>query len=160
MRFLAIDLGDKRTGLAVGDDVMGLVTPAEVLSVPISADAGNSLRAAVVRAIEAHLGPRDAVVVGLPLNMDGTEGPRAKLARSFGEEIARASGRAVHFQDERLTSAEADWSLAGSDLTHKQRKGVRDALAAAAILRDFLAQRQSDQQDGNPGPADPEPASE
>lgn len=160
MRFLAIDLGDKRTGLATGDDVMGLVSPIEVLAVSIGADGGNALRNAVLRAIEEQLGARDGVVVGLPLNMDGTEGPRAKLAREFGEEIARGSGREVFYQDERLTSVEADWSLVGSELTRKQRKGVRDALAAAAILRDFLAERMRRHDAGGRGAEGPERASE
>lgn len=160
MRFLAIDLGDKRTGLATGDDVMGLVSPIEVLAVSIGADGGNALRRAVLRAIEEQLGARDGVVVGLPLNMDGTEGPRATLARAFGETIGSGSGRAVFYQDERLTSVEADWSLIGSDLTRKQRKGVRDALAAAAILRDFLAERMRQRDAGDRGAAGPEPASE
>jgi len=69
MRYLAIDLGAKRTGLAAGDDVVGLVQPVEVVQVP----RGPALLDALARAVDRH-GP-DALVVGLPLNMDGS-GPR------------------------------------------------------------------------------------
>jgi len=81
------------------------------------------------------------LVIGLPLNMDGTEGPRAKLVRSFAVLLETRTARVVHMQDERLTSANADWNMAGSGLTHKQKKSRRDALAAAEILKDFLASR-------------------
>ena len=78
------------------------------------------------------------LVLGLPMNMDGTEGKAATKARAFGAALTQRTGRAVHFQDERLTSADADWSMARSGMTHKEKKQRRDALAAAAILRDFL----------------------
>lgn len=139
MRYIAIDLGEKRTGVAVGESISGLVTPAGVLEVP-SAAAGDGLLSAVLAAIDEHFGTSAGeVVVGLPLNMDDSEGPASKRARAFAAQIAARTGRAVHVQDERLTSADADWAMARSGLTHKQKKQRRDALAAAAILRDFLA---------------------
>lgn len=147
MRYLAIDLGDKRTGLAVGDSVTRLVSPCEVVETPIANAGGAELLTALRRAAVEHLGEavpnRNAgeLVVGLPINMDGTEGQRAKLVRAFAARIAETTGRAVHFQDERLSSADADWSMARSGMTHKQKKQRRDALAAAAILRDFLESR-------------------
>jgi len=58
--------------------------------------------------------------------------------RSFADRLGRRTGRAVRVQDERLTSVEADWRMSGSGMTHKQKKMKRDALAAAAILRDYL----------------------
>ena len=134
MRYLAIDLGDKRTGLAVGDDVTGLVTPAEQIAKP--AAPGDELLAGIDAAID-EFGP-GALVLGLPLNMDDTEGPRAALVRAFGERLAERTGLPVHYQDERLTSAEANWSMAQSGLTRGQKKNRRDSIAAAAILRDFL----------------------
>ena len=73
--------------------------------------------------------------------MDDTEGAPAKAARTVGAALGEAVGLPVHFQDERLTSADADWSMAQSGMTHKEKKALRDALAAAAILRDFLATR-------------------
>ena len=133
MRYLAIDLGERRTGLAAGDDETGLVTPLGVLEVP----AGPALLEALGAAIAEH--DPDALVVGLPLNMDGTEGPAAKNARALGAALQARSGRPVHYQDERLTSFDAEGQLAGSGRTHRQKKKIRDALAAARILEDYLA---------------------
>jgi putative pre-16S rRNA nuclease len=135
VRYLSIDLGDKRTGIAVGDAASGIVTPGEVLVVPIKPTSDRLLDA--VQSCIDEFGP-DALVLGLPLHMDGSEGERTRIVRRFGEALAGRSGLRVHYQDERLTSADAEWTLAGSGKTHKQKKAVRDALAAAVILRDFL----------------------
>ncbi|MBM4098615.1 MAG: Holliday junction resolvase RuvX [Planctomycetes bacterium] len=133
MRYLAIDLGDRRTGLAAGDDVVRLVQPVEVLQVP----RGPALLDALARAVDRH-GP-DALVVGLPLNMDGTEGGSARSVREFGALIAERTRLPVHYQDERLTSFEADERMARSGRTHREKRELRDALAACAILEGFLA---------------------
>lgn len=135
MRYLAIDLGDQRTGLAVGDDETRLVSPAGVVQIPRHRE--RELLLALTDAARAH--EAQAFVIGLPLNMDSSIGPRAALARAFAGKLAEASSLQVYEQDERLTSAEADWQMSGSGLTHKQKKARRDALASAAILRDFLA---------------------
>lgn len=153
MRYVAIDLGDKRTGVATGDAITGLCLPAGVIEVPMSHDDGRALLDAIAGAVRDHLGtiaapgwgragPGGEIVLGLPLNMDGSEGPRAKLIRQWQVRIAQATGRVVHVQDERLTSAAADWEMAQSGRTHGQKKQARDALAAATILRDFIAARQ------------------
>lgn len=134
MRYLAIDLGDKRTGLAVGDDVSGLVSPAGVVEKPRVP--GEELLAGIEAAVQEY-GPA-ALVVGLPLNMDGTEGARSQIVRGFAQRLAQHTGLETRFQDERLTSADADWSMARSGLTRGQKKSRRDALAAAAILRDYF----------------------
>ena len=154
MRFLAIDLGDKRTGLAVGDDESGLASPVDLIEVPIDRRGGGDLLGAIARAVEEHLGPRDELVMGLPLNMDGTSGSRARLVEAFAARLRERSGRAVHLFDERLTSAGADWAMSGSGLTHAQKKARRDAIAAAELLKDFLSSRRgpvrADEKDGNP----------
>jgi putative Holliday junction resolvase len=141
VRYLAIDLGDKRTGLAMGDAITCVVTPVGVLEVPINADQGKSLLHAVVKAIN-ETGPR-GLVIGLPLNMDDTEGRRAKLVRawtiSLQAHLPAFPKLSIHFQDERLTSADADWQMARTGLTRGEKKAKRDALAAATLLRDFLA---------------------
>lgn len=137
MRYLCVDLGDKRTGLAVGDTITGLVSPAGLVEVPISRRDGADLIAAIAGHIKTH-GP-SGLVVGLPMNMDGTEGPRARMVRLFGQRLGETTGLPVRYQDERLTSAQADWTMARTGLTRGQKKSRRDALAAAAILRDFLA---------------------
>lgn len=139
MRYLAIDLGEKRTGLALGDRETGLVSALEVIECAIDADAGRLLVERLARAIENHLGDSaGTLVVGLPLNMDGSEGPQAKKVRGFGEMLAAKTSRAIVYHDERLTSVEADWSMARSGMTRGQKKQKRDALAAAAILRDYF----------------------
>ena len=137
MRYLAVDLGAKRTGLAAGDDVTRLVQPVEVLQVP----RGPALMDALAKAVDRH-GP-DAIVVGMPLNMDGSEGAAAKDVRAFAADLAARTRLPVHLQDERLTSFEADARMAQSGRTHKQKKELRDALAAAAILEDWLDARKS-----------------
>jgi putative Holliday junction resolvase len=132
MRYLAIDLGDRRTGLAAGDDTTGLVSPAAVIEIR----RGEALIDAVLAQIHEH--EPDAIVIGLPLNMDGTEGDRAKIVRAFGEALAQRCTQPIHYQDERLTSFAADERMARTGRTHRQKKELRDALAAAEILRDFL----------------------
>lgn len=132
MRFLAIDLGDKRTGLAIGDDETKIASPLTVIEIV----RGDALIDAIGESIKDHA--PDAIVLGLPLNMDGTEGPQAKLVREFGEQLHKCCGLEVHYHDERLTSFAADQQMARTGRTHKQKKRLRDALAAAEILRDFL----------------------
>lgn len=138
MRYLAIDLGDKRTGLAVGDDVTGMVSPAGVIEQPIGPD-GAAVRAAILRAVSDH--DPGEIVIGLPLNMDGTEGARAKTVRTFGETLREAIDLPVQYHDERLSSVAADARMARSGRTHKQKKRLRDALAAATILEDYIRTR-------------------
>jgi putative Holliday junction resolvase len=129
MRYLAIDLGEKRTGLAVGDDGTGIASPAGVIN---TAGADERIRQ-IGLAIEEH-GP-DALVLGAPFNMDGSDSPGVTRAKAFAAEMTQRFGLPVHLFDERLTSVEADEQMAQSGLTHGQKKARRDALAAAAILR-------------------------
>ncbi|HRP62617.1 MAG TPA: Holliday junction resolvase RuvX [Phycisphaerales bacterium] len=135
MRYLAIDLGDKRTGFAVGDDFTRMAAPVGMVELPV----GPRLIEAIAQVIRDH--EPGAIVLGLPLNMDGTEGDAAKRVRMFGEQVAAATGLPIHVQDERLTSYAADQRMAQTGRTHKQKKQLRDALAAAEILRDFLDAR-------------------
>lgn len=137
MRYLAVDLGDRRTGLAVGDDETGVVTAHAVIEAPRTPP--GRLHAAIEKAID-DLGP-GAIVVGLPLNMDGTEGARSKTVRAFADELGARVSLPIHLADERLSSAEADWTMAQTGLTRDQKKSRRDALAAAVILRTFFESR-------------------
>lgn len=132
VRYLSIDLGGKRTGLAVGDDSTGIVTPLEVVTT-----AKPEPRLREIQRVIDQQGP-DAMVIGLPLNMDGSEGPAAAAARAFGDTLRDRTGIDVRFHDERLTSHAADQAMARTGLTHGGKKARRDALAAAVILRDFL----------------------
>ncbi len=136
MRYLAIDLGDKRTGLAMGTDV---TRQAEPIAVVEAKDDTQRLRA-IAEAIEDY-GP-GALVLGLPLNMDGTEGPRRKLAQAFAAKLQEQFHLPVHLMDERLSSEAANAEMAQTGLTRQQKKQRRDAVAAAMILRDFFLQAQ------------------
>jgi putative Holliday junction resolvase len=131
-RFLAVDVGGQRTGLAVGDTLTRLAMPVGVLHVP----KGPTLMDALVKAVREQA--PDAIVVGLPLNMDGSEGGSAREARAFALELQSRTGLHVHLQDERLTTFDADQRMARSGRTHGEKKALRDALAAAALLEDFL----------------------
>ncbi len=132
MRYLCFDLGDKRTGIAAGDDLLKIAGPLDA----IIASGPQDLIAQLLRIIQRE-GVTE-IVVGLPLNMDDTEGPQAIKVRKLGHEIAMRSKCVIHFHDERLSSFAADEKMARTGLTHGQKKARRDALAATAILQDFL----------------------
>jgi putative pre-16S rRNA nuclease len=141
MRYLAIDLGDKRTGLALGDDETRLAAPVGCVEVSIKHANGQALLDALADAIDEQIGDGNPgeLVMGLPLHMDGNEGQRTRIVRAFAARLEAATGRVIHLHDERLTSIDADWAMAESGFTHGQKKARRDALAAAAILRSFLS---------------------
>ncbi|MEM1186329.1 MAG: Holliday junction resolvase RuvX [Planctomycetota bacterium] len=138
-RFIGVDLGDKRTGLALGDSVTRLASPASLVETPIDERDGDALLDALDDAIGELVDRGDAtLVIGLPLNMDGTEGARAKLTRAFAQRLSDRTGRPIEMHDERRTSLQADERLARTGLTHKQKKLRRDAIAASAMLQAFL----------------------
>lgn len=135
MRLLAIDLGGKRTGLAVGDTITRVVSPLRVIEAgPARLD---TLVDALAQAVRDH--SVQALVLGLPLNMDDSEGPPARDARRMAQVLGERLALPVHLQDERLSSDDADRALARSGFTRAQKKARRDALAAATILREYLA---------------------
>jgi putative Holliday junction resolvase len=134
-RYLAIDPGDKRIGLAVGDDETRIVSPVGAID---SSNSDERIRQ-IGKAIESH--SPGALVVGLPLNMDGTEGSSARKARALATELSQEFRLPVHLVDERLTTHVADDQLSATDLSRKAKRARRDALAAATILRDFLESR-------------------
>jgi putative holliday junction resolvase len=136
MRTLAIDLGTRRTGLALSDAGGKLATPYDVLQVP-------PLQALelILKVIKAE--DVERIVVGLPLNMDGTRGPAAEQAIEFGRQIAARAARKVIYVDERLSSFQAEQDVTarrrgGEKITRKGKKQRLDALAAAQFLQDFL----------------------
>jgi putative Holliday junction resolvase len=130
--WLGIDHGHKRIGLAIGSETDGLALPVTVIQAePVEQTIAD---------ICALAGEYNAagLVVGLPLNMDGTIGPQAISAKHFAAELAQACELDVRLWDERLSSFQADADLAGH-LTRKKRRARQDAIAAAGFLRDFLA---------------------
>ena len=137
MRYLAIDYGLKRLGLAICDAQETIFSPLCQLE-SRSGQRDRLLKEIGKIAKEYEAG---AIVVGLPLNMDGSEGEQARLCRQFAEQVGQALSLPVHLQDERLSSAAADEMLAESGLTSGKRKSRRDMLAACDILRDFLDRR-------------------
>ncbi|MFN0131693.1 MAG: Holliday junction resolvase RuvX [Phycisphaerales bacterium] len=140
MRYLGIDLGDRRTGLALGDRDTRIISPLPPIQVPWAARDGADLLDAIARAADDVLGSAPAtIVVGLPLNMDGTDGPRARMTRAFAQRMAIRLARPLTLHDERLTSSDAEWRLAGSGFTRNQKRQRRDGLAAAAMLSDYFA---------------------
>jgi len=137
MRILAIDLGDQRTGLALADRVTNIASPAGLVEVPIDHDGGNRL----IEALGKHIPPLPTeieVVMGMPLNMDDTVGPRAVLVKEFAIRLSSHIKRPIVLVDERRTSVAADARMSQTGLTHKQKKKRRDAIAAAAIAEAFL----------------------
>lgn len=133
MRFLAIDYGTKRTGLAICDADETIASPYDVLH-------GSQN---LVRRVEEIVGAEgvEGIVVGLPLNMDGSAGPQARQAMAFTEQLRRQLQIPVHLQDERLSSFGAEQKLAQTGLSKAKQRQRLDALAAADILQTFLDQR-------------------
>ena len=137
MRILAIDLGDQRTGLARADRVTNIASPAGLVEVPIDHDDGQRLLDSLASEIAQEPNDTD-IIIGLPLNMDDTVGPRAKLVMDFAQRLANHAGRPIILVDERRTSVAADARMSQTGLTHKQKKRRRDAIAAAAIAELYL----------------------
>lgn len=135
MRYLAIDHGQKRTGLAISDASETLVSPYAVIE---TANQQELVRRILKVINEEQI---DAVVIGLPLNMDDSEGARAIKVREFGLTLEAQTNCPILLHDERLSSFEADYLSADLDLTRKKKKKRLDAIAAAAILRSFIEQK-------------------
>jgi putative holliday junction resolvase len=133
MRVLAIDLGSKRIGIAVSDGLGITVRPVETIKRSGMARDLARLKF-LVQDLEA-----EAVVVGLPLRMDGTVGAAALDAMGFVEKLRSQIVVEVFTQDERLTSYEADQIMAERGLSREVRRTRSDEVAATIILHDFLA---------------------
>lgn len=131
-RILAIDYGRARHGLAVSD---GLGLAGHPLPALQRASSPRDL-ATLRRVIQEHDVRR--LVLGLPLNMDGSEGPMAAEARAFAQELERGLGLPVLLEDERLSTDEAETLLREGGLRPSERKALRDSVAAAVILRGVL----------------------
>lgn len=134
MRYLALDIGDKRTGLAAGCDASPIVTPVGAMHFPRASEDW-------LAQLQVHLQPHqpDVILVGWPLNVDGSAGPAAHARQQDARLIARHTGLPVYLVDERHSSEHADAAMAQTGLTHKQKKQRRDALAACAILAHYQA---------------------
>ncbi len=134
-KFLGIDHGTKRVGVAVGDDEFRLAAP--VTTVDVTGSADSVIHAIAELANDYQI---DVIVIGLPLNMDGSEGPQAKLTREFGASLSARLDLPVEYFDERLTSIGADELLAPAELTRKKKRKRIDRVAAQLILQGYLDQ--------------------
>jgi putative Holliday junction resolvase len=131
---LAVDYGTKRIGLAA-TDALGLVLP-----LPLLESEGDEASAARVAELARDRGVA-RVLVGMPINMDGTRGPAAQRVEKFCVAIERSlPGVPVIRRDERLTSHEAESVLAAGGVHWRDRKGKVDTIAAQLILRDYLSE--------------------
>lgn len=131
MRYLAIDYGLKRIGLAICD-------PSEIISSPLTViKNSDKLIDEIAKIIDSE--SVEALVIGLPLNMDGSVGPQAEITQKFAQQLEKAVDIPIHFQDERLSTFEAEQKLNAADI--KKTKAPIDAIAAAQFLEDFLQQK-------------------
>lgn len=132
---MGLDVGSKTIGVAVSDE-LGLTAQAlkTVQRTNLKADLAE-----LTALISDH--QVDRVIVGLPLNMDGSEGPRAAESRRLGEALEKAGAVPVEYWDERLTTVAAERVLLEADLSRKRRKQVVDQVAAALILQGWLDAR-------------------
>ncbi len=129
---MGLDVGTKTVGVAVADELGFTAQPITVVRRSnLKADLAELIRLAADRSV-------DRFVVGLPLNMDGSEGPRAVATRKFGDALAKASNLLIIYQDERLTTVAAERSLLEADVSRQKRREVIDQVAASLILQGWL----------------------
>ena len=131
MRILGLDFGSKTVGVAVSD---GLLLTAQGVET-IERKDENKLRKTCAR-IEEH--EITEIVLGLPKNMNNTEGERVEKTKAFGEMLERRTGLPVHYWDERLTTVAAEQILMESGVRRENRKAVIDKVAAGLILQGYL----------------------
>ena len=134
-RIMGIDYGDARTGIAVSDLLCSIVGTTAVIH---SRNMEKTIAQICTMVKESDVGE---IVVGLPKNMDGTEGARAELCRNFAQQLQEATGLPVHLWDERRTTVEAHNILSQHNYHGKKRKDTVDAVAASLILEGYLAFR-------------------
>lgn len=134
-RIMGIDYGDARTGVAISDLLCSIVGSTTVIH---SRNPQKTVEQICRMAAEQDVGE---IVVGLPKNMDGTEGVRAQLCREFARMVEEAAGLPVSLWDERRTTVEAHNILSAHNFHGQKRKNTVDAVAAALILEGYLGFR-------------------
>ena len=134
-RIMGIDYGDARTGVAVSDLLCSIIGTTAVIH---SRNTEKTIAQICAMVKELDIGE---IVVGLPKNMDGTEGARAELCRNFAQQLQEATGLPVRLWDERRTTVEANNILSQHNYHGKKRKDTVDAVAASLILEGYLAFR-------------------
>ena len=137
MRFLGLDVGDRRIGIALSDETG---TVAQGRGVYTRQGEKEDLSHFVELCRRERV---EKIVVGLPLNMDGSEGEQAAKVRAFAEALSERAGLPVEYLDERLTTVEADRVLSQAGFREGKKRKVRDELAAVLILQAWLDSRRS-----------------
>ncbi|MFQ5805702.1 MAG: Holliday junction resolvase RuvX [Phycisphaerae bacterium] len=137
-RWLGIDYGERRIGLALGDPAERIASPAATLDG--TGTASGNARRVLQWAAENDVA---AAVVGLPINMDGSLGPQAKRSQEFAQQLRNLGNLPVELWDERLSSFQADQFMRAAILSRSKRRKRRDALAAQVILQSFLDARRA-----------------
>lgn len=131
-RLLGVDYGERRTGVAISDETRTIAFPRETLECPRPEQAA----AAVARIAEAE--KVAGIVVGWPLNMNGSEGPRTERTRLFMEEVSKRTSIPLERCDERLSTRIAEDALIEAGTRREKRRQVVDKLAAQVILQGYL----------------------
>lgn len=140
MIIMSIDYGDARTGLALCDRTELLASPAGLIDRP------GFKKVAAAAAAKAEEACAELIVVGDPVNMDGSAGPRSEKCRDFAREVENVSGIKTVMWDERLTTADAHGILSECGLKEKKHKKHVDELAAVLILESFLERRKAEKE--------------
>lgn len=131
-RLLGLDVGTKTIGMALSDVTRSIATPYETIRrTKFTEDVKL-----IIRATDAN--KVGAIVIGLPINLDGSEGPRAQSTRAFARNLASRVDRPLAFWDERLSTAAVERHLIEADASRKRRAEVIDRMAAAYILQGAL----------------------
>jgi len=135
MKIMGVDYGDARTGIAISDLLCSIVGSTQVIH---SRNMDKTIQQICDLVIKNGV---EEIVVGLPKNMDGTEGVRADLCRVFAGKLGEATGKPIKLWDERRTTVEAHNILSAHNYHGKKRKDTVDAVAASLILEGYLAFR-------------------
>ena len=132
MRKIGLDIGDVRIGIAVSD-ILGCIAGAHETYTRKGLKQDMEYFAGLIKAQQA-----DTVVLGLPINMDGTEGKRVEIVKAFAGELGKYTDAKIVFQDERLSTVSAERMLIEADMRREKRKEVIDKVAATIILQSYL----------------------
>lgn len=140
MRIMGLDFGSKTVGVAVSDSLLVTAQGVEI----IRRKEENKLRQTLAR-IEALILEYEVeeIVLGLPKNMNATEGDRVQLTMEFKEKLERRTGLPVHLWDERLTTVSANKAMMEAGIRREKRKEYVDKIAAVLILQGYLDRRSS-----------------
>ena len=132
MRILGLDVGERRIGVAIADESVRVALPITVVErreQPADLDA-------IARLVQEQ--GAEAVVIGLPISLNGSLGPQAQAVKTFGQELAARLALPIQYWDERLSTVEAEHRLADAGRRGSKAKARRDAAAAAIILQGYL----------------------